>query len=123
MKHILILAAIAALAGCGDPGSTLPPKFNAALPLELKDCKVFKVTDGIQSLYITRCPDSTSTTNPNKGGSSVTTENSHTPSTSNSIADTAAVTAAQAEIDRAKAQMVEVQTRIKTAEDALKGQR
>ena len=38
------------------------PKTGYSVPPELQDCKIFVISDGIQDLYVVKCPNSNTTT-------------------------------------------------------------
>jgi hypothetical protein len=38
------------------------PKKEYSLPPELSDCKIFLISDGIQDLYVVKCPNADTTT-------------------------------------------------------------
>jgi hypothetical protein len=38
------------------------PKTEYSLPSELKDCKIFEISDGSKTLYVVKCPNATTTT-------------------------------------------------------------
>ena len=42
---------------------------NYPLPAELQDCKLFKLSDGIHSITVVRCPNSTTSTTYREGKS------------------------------------------------------
>jgi hypothetical protein len=52
----LILLLVAACAPSHEP------KTEFSLPPELQDCKIFIVSDGWKAIYITRCPNSSTST-------------------------------------------------------------
>lgn len=60
MKRIsLILLAIFALAGC-EPRTVELHEF--ILPEGLKDCKIYHMTNGLSYITVTRCPNSSTST-------------------------------------------------------------
>lgn len=61
MKKLLILAAALTLAAC-SPKAETKHGYDAIMPPELKDCKVFTISDGSKTLYVTRCGFETTTT-------------------------------------------------------------
>lgn len=60
MKKLLIVAALI-LAAC-TPKAETKHGYQAIMPPELKDCKVFTISDGTKELYVTRCGLETTTT-------------------------------------------------------------
>jgi hypothetical protein len=73
MKRILVvLAATAALVGCGEPGAK-PIPFSV-LPPELADCTFHHIIgDQGHSLKVVRCPNSTTSTTYSQGKTTATT--------------------------------------------------
>lgn len=60
MKRIpLILFTIFALVGCDSRTVEL---HDFVLPEGLKDCKIYFMTDGVRSITVTRCPNSSTST-------------------------------------------------------------
>lgn len=59
MRAITLCMALL-LAGC-SPGYEESKGHELALPPELSDCKIYKVSDGLRTLYITRCSRGTTT--------------------------------------------------------------
>ena len=65
MRTTIILCAMFLLGGCSDASKEL--KF-AAMPKELADCKVFRVTNANgEGMTVARCPNSTATTSVQSG--------------------------------------------------------
>lgn len=54
MKYLALIAMALTLAACG-PKAEREYGYDAIMPPELADCRVFEISDGIKDLYITRC--------------------------------------------------------------------
>lgn len=64
MKKILAIFAVCILlSGCG-PSVSHAGDIGLAVGMidDLKDCKTYQVSDGMKSMYIVRCPNSTTST-------------------------------------------------------------
>nr|WP_200563205.1 hypothetical protein [Paraburkholderia aspalathi] len=62
---VLTLGLAVLAAGCGPSVST--PSYP--LPPELSDCKLYKLSDGLDSITVARCPNSTTSTTYREGKS------------------------------------------------------
>jgi uncharacterized protein YceK len=62
-KLFAIIAVSIILSGCG-PSVSHAGDIGLAVGMidDLKDCKTYKVGDGMKSMYIVRCPNSTTST-------------------------------------------------------------
>lgn len=58
-KYMIALVAVA-MTAC-TPGAEREYGYDAVMPPELADCKVFYISDGIRGLYVTRCGLETTT--------------------------------------------------------------
>jgi len=66
MRFILCTLGLAVLvAGCQPSVTTA----DFPLPAELQDCKLFELSDGINSITVVRCPNSTTSTTYREGKS------------------------------------------------------
>ena len=59
MKRLLLLFAILSMLGCSARTEEVSSSF--IMPSELSGCKVFKMSNGDQTLYVVDCPESIST--------------------------------------------------------------
>lgn len=58
MKYALIIVASLMLVGCSDSIKEM----DFRLPQELADCSIHRLSNGWNSIYVTRCPNSQTTT-------------------------------------------------------------
>lgn len=61
MKYVLITLVAFTLLGCGA-SAPQDRTLGYILPEELKDCKIFLIDNGLNSMYVTRCPKSDTST-------------------------------------------------------------
>ena len=73
MKKKIILCSILLLAGCEKSYHDASPEFQ--MPPEMKDCKVFKLSDGVKNLYAIRCSLQTTTVTSGKSPLHTTMDN------------------------------------------------
>jgi|688.fasta_scaffold949377_2 hypothetical protein len=55
MKYLIIFLMVSC-----SPHHT--PQTKYSLPSELKDCKIFLISDGVKELYVVKCPNADTTT-------------------------------------------------------------
>ena len=67
MRFLLPCALCLAVLAAGCQPSVETAKYP--LPAELQDCKLFKLSDGLNSITVVRCPNSTTSTNYREGKS------------------------------------------------------
>lgn len=61
MKYVLVILVAFTLLGC-EARTPQDRTLGYILPEELKDCKIFRINDGMNGMYITRCPKSDTST-------------------------------------------------------------
>ena len=65
MKKLIMALVIVCLIGCGKSTEEISGSFN--FPEELKDCKMYILSNGIKYVIIVRCPQSSTSTTYNCG--------------------------------------------------------
>jgi len=65
MKKLIMALVVVCLVGCEKSTKEISGTFN--MPEELKDCKMYSLSDGVSSVYVVRCPQSSISTTYNCG--------------------------------------------------------